>query len=155
VGYEELDLERRRELFSVQRDGQEEEADDDQEDVLWNIVVEENPVCRRCREGYFGTLKRSDFLSRRELHRTRFYDLWLRPEGVEYGLAVAIPSPPWHLKDFGFSRTGNRDFTERDRLVLDVLQPHLARLWRAARARRLLSSGSPSSTALTSTALAE
>jgi DNA-binding CsgD family transcriptional regulator len=61
-------------------------------------------------------------------------------DGVEYGLSVAIPSPPWHTKYFAFSRTGSRDFTERDRLVLDVLQPHLARLWRAARTRRLLGS---------------
>jgi DNA-binding CsgD family transcriptional regulator len=140
VGYQELDLVRRREFFSVQRDGQEEYADDDKDDVLWNIVVVENPVCRRRWEGCFEALKLSDFLSRKELHRTRFYDLWLRPWGVEYGLSVAIPSPPWHTKTFAFSRTGNRDFTERDRLVLDVLQPHLARLWRAARTRRLLRS---------------
>jgi hypothetical protein len=37
-----------------------------------------------------------------------------------------------------FDRRGGRDFDERDRLVLDTLQPHLARLWREARTRRLL-----------------
>ena len=58
---------------------------------------------------------------------------------IAHELNVPIPSPLWHTKTFLFDRAGNRDFTERDRLVLDRLQPHLARLWRQARTRRLLS----------------
>jgi hypothetical protein len=38
---------------------------------------------------------------------------------------------------FLFNRGGG-DFTERDRLILDLLQPHLTRLWQAGRTRRLL-----------------
>jgi DNA-binding CsgD family transcriptional regulator len=64
--------------------------------------------------------------------------VWFRPSGVERELNVAIPSPPWHTKTFLFDRRPGRDFTERDRLVLDLLQPHLGRLWRAARTRRRL-----------------
>jgi DNA-binding CsgD family transcriptional regulator len=37
-----------------------------------------------------------------------------------------------------FDRRPGRDFTERDRLVLDLLQPHLGRFWRAAQTRRRL-----------------
>jgi DNA-binding CsgD family transcriptional regulator len=37
-----------------------------------------------------------------------------------------------------FDRRPGRDFTERDRLVLDLLQPHFGRLWRAAQTRRRL-----------------
>jgi DNA-binding CsgD family transcriptional regulator len=51
---------------------------------------------------------------------------------------VAIPSPLWHTRTFLFNRGSGRDFTERDRLILDLLQPQLARLWSAARTRRLL-----------------
>ena len=51
---------------------------------------------------------------------------------------MAIPSPLWHTKTLMFDRTEGRDFTERDRLVLNRLQPHLMRLTTAARTRRLL-----------------
>jgi PAS domain-containing protein len=100
--------------------------------------MNEHPVCLRHQLGDVAALKLSDFVSRRQLHNSRLYELWFKPEGVEYELNVPIPSPLWHTKTFLFDRTGRRDFTERDRLVLDRLQPHLARLWQAARTRRLL-----------------
>ena len=76
----------------------------------------------------------------KELRRSRIYSVWFRPCGIERELTVAIPSPPWHTKTFLFDRgPGCPDFTERDRLMLDLLQPHLGRLWRAARVRRQLS----------------
>ena len=53
---------------------------------------------------------------------------------------MAIPSPLWHTKTFLFGRGRGRDFTERDRHLLDLLQPHLARIWLAGKTRRLLSS---------------
>ena len=74
---------------------------------------------------------------RAELHRTPFYDVVLRPYGVEHELELDIPSPPSHWKTFFFDRA-ERAFSERDRLVLDLLQPHLARLWESARTRREL-----------------
>jgi DNA-binding CsgD family transcriptional regulator len=105
------------------------------------VLLEEHPCCLHQQEGHFGAFKLSDFLTERELHRTWVYDAWFAPQDVEYELEVAIPSPYWHTKTFLFSRSsGGRDFTERDRLLLDLLQPHLARIWLAARTRRLLSS---------------
>ncbi len=140
VAYNELDRVRRRPLLSVNRPGDEEDAvGDDIDAIFWDIVVDEHPVCLRHQQGHFAALKLSDFLSPRKLHRTRLYDLWFRPFGVEHELNVPLPSPLWHTKTFLFDRRGGPDFTERDRLVLNRLQPHLARLWRAARTRRLLS----------------
>ena len=136
VTYCELDRVRKRVLLNVQRSGDASDPDDD--DLLWSFVVDEHPVCVRHQEGYVGALKVSDFLSRRELHATRLYDLWFRPIGVEHELNVAIPSPLWHTKTFLFDRQGSRDFNERDRLVLEALLPHLTRLWQTARTRRLL-----------------
>jgi DNA-binding CsgD family transcriptional regulator len=138
VTYCELDRVRRRVLVSIGRPG---EAEDDVElddDVTWRVLLEEHPVCARHQGGQFGALKLSDFLTRRELHRTWVYENWFVPWGVEHELNVAIPSPLWHTKTFLFDRAGGQDFTERDRLVLNLLQPHLARLWRAAKTRRLL-----------------
>ena len=139
VTYNELDRVRRRNLLRVARTGDEDDDDDVPEGLFWDFVIEKHPVCLRHQQGSPGALKLSDFLSRRELHRTRLYDVWFRPLGVEYELNVPIPSPLWHTKTFLFDRQGGRDFTERDRLVLELLQPHLTRLWQAARTRRLLS----------------
>ena len=106
--------------------------------LFWDFVIEAHPVCLQHQRGDTRALKVSDFYSRRELHKTRLYDVWFRPLDITHELSVPIPSPLWHTKTFLFDRAGNRDFTERDRLVLDRLQPHLARLWRQARTRRLL-----------------
>jgi DNA-binding CsgD family transcriptional regulator len=88
--------------------------------------------------GDFRAHKVSDFLSRRELRRSRFYADWLRAWGVEHHMGVGLDAPPWHTKIFLFDRFGGRDFSERDRAVLDMLRPHLAQLYRAAQTRRRL-----------------
>ena len=140
VVYSELDRVRRRGLLKI--DWPDDEGDDVEQpddETRWRALLEEHPLCLRQQEGHFGAVKLSDFLTQRELHRTWLYDSFFARE-VEYELEVSIPSPPWHTKTFLFDRSGGRDFTERDRLVLDLLQPHLARIWLAARTRRLLSS---------------
>ena len=137
VSYCELDRVRRRIRLQVDRPDEEDEVEIDDE-TTWHVVLEEHPVCARHQKGHFGAMKLSDFFTMRRLHRTWVYDNWFKPLGVEHELDVAIPSPLWHTKTFLFDRAGGRDFTERDRLILDLLQPHLARLWQAARTRRLL-----------------
>jgi DNA-binding CsgD family transcriptional regulator len=103
----------------------------------WDIAGE-HPVCSRHNRGDFRALKLSDFMSLKQLRRSRIYALWFGVAGIERELDVAIPSPPWHTKTFLFNRPRGRDFNERDRLVLDLLQPHFGRLWRAAQTRRRL-----------------
>jgi DNA-binding CsgD family transcriptional regulator len=98
----------------------------------------EDPLILHYREGGFDAVKRSDFHSRRELDRTRLYHLMLEPCGLEYSLGVRLRSPPSSgFKVFSFDRSG-RDFSERDRAIVDLLNPHLARLYRASEARRRL-----------------
>ena len=137
ITYCELDRVRRRTLMIVERTGDVEEGSVD-DDVFWELVIDEHPVCLEHQRGRFGALKLSDFLTPAKLHRTRLYERWFRPYNTEHELSVPIPSPLWHTKTFLFDRTKGRDFTERDRLVLDLLQPHLASLWRSAKTRRLL-----------------
>jgi DNA-binding CsgD family transcriptional regulator len=137
VTYCELDRVRRLLVAAIAREGDEED-DPDVDDVFWSIVIDEHPVCLRHQQGHFVALKLSDFFSPRQLHESRLFDVWFKPYGVEHELSVPIPSPLWHTKTFLFDRAAGRDFTERDRLVLDTLQPYLADLWAAARTRRLL-----------------
>jgi DNA-binding CsgD family transcriptional regulator len=138
IGYCELDRVRGRDRLMVERDG--DAAPDWEPDPadVWDVIANEHPVCMRHQRGDFVALKLSDFWTLRELRRTRTYEIWCRPWGIEHSISVAIPSPLWHTKTFILDRRRG-DFGERDRLVLDLLQPHLARIWHAARMRRLLS----------------
>jgi DNA-binding CsgD family transcriptional regulator len=134
VAYSEMDRVRQRFGYGALR------PDDEVwegEATYWEIAAE-HPVCSRHNAGDFRALKLSDFMTLKELRKSRIYALWFSPPGIEHELNVAIPSPPWHTKTFLFERRSGRDFTERDRRVLDVLQPHLARLWRSAQVRRRL-----------------
>jgi DNA-binding CsgD family transcriptional regulator len=140
VVYNELDRVRRRRIVLVGRLDDEVDGVELDDETRWRVLLEEHPLCQRQQEGHFGAVKLSDFLTQRELHRTWVYENFFAPFDVEYELVVPIPSPLWHTKTFLFGRSGGRDFTERDRLLLDLLQPHLARIWLAARTRRLLSS---------------
>ena len=135
VTYCELDRVRKSDRFYARRSG---EAPIDTGVTYWDIS-RDYPTCRRHDSGDVRAFKLTDFLSQRKLRQSRIYAVWFRPAGIEREMSIPIPSPPWHTKTFLFDRTpGGRDFTERDRLVLDLLQPHFARLWRAAETRRLL-----------------
>jgi DNA-binding CsgD family transcriptional regulator len=87
-------------------------------------------------EGGVEAVKLSDLLTPRELKRTRMYDLVLKPCGLVDSLGVRLQIGPARLKKlFIFDRT-DRDFSDRDRIVLDALRPHLERLHQAAEVRR-------------------
>jgi DNA-binding CsgD family transcriptional regulator len=138
VAYNELDRVRRRNLFYVERSPDDEPDPEIDMEIFWDLVIEEHPVCLAHQRGRFGALKLSDFGTPRALRRMRVYEIWLRPYGVVHELSVALPSPLWHTKTLMFTRHGGEDFTERDRLILDRLQPHLVTLWQAANGRRLV-----------------
>lgn len=138
VTYTEVDHVHKRSLVYLPRPGDEDDGDGEIDDDGWERM-HEHPVCQRWRrDGQFSALRLSDVITQRELRRTRFYADSCRPWGVEYELKVRLASPPWHAKTFMFNRRIGRDFTKRDRLVLELLTPHLMRLWQAARTRRLL-----------------
>jgi DNA-binding CsgD family transcriptional regulator len=140
VTYTEVDHVHRRSLIYLPRPGDEDDEAADIDDDGWELM-HEHPVCRRWRrDGRFSALRLSDVITQRELRRNRFYDEFIKPWGIEYELKVRLPSPPWHAKTFMFNRKPGRDFTKRDQLVLELLTPHLTRLWHAGRNRRLLAS---------------
>jgi DNA-binding CsgD family transcriptional regulator len=138
VTYTEVDHVNRRSLVYLPRPGDEDDDTGEIDDESWELMAE-HPVCRRWRwDGHFSALRISDVIAQREWRRTRFYTDCCKPWGIEYELKLRLASPPWHAKTFAFNRKAGRDFTERDRIVLELLTPHLTRLWHAARTRRLL-----------------
>ena len=80
-------------------------------------------------------LRWSDLLSRREWHALDLYWEVCRPLEGEYELELWLATPDGVAGGFGFDSL-ERDFSERDKLVLDTLQPHLVQLWRNAAARQ-------------------
>jgi DNA-binding CsgD family transcriptional regulator len=134
ASYCELDRPHRRELALIESPAPEVEQSGE-EDVFWRIA-DQHPLCRAQKRGRCDAVKLSDFHSRRELHRLEVYADWFRPAGVEFELEVGIPSPLEHTKTFLFD-DARRDFSERDRALMNLLQPHLAQLHRAAAVRRV------------------
>jgi DNA-binding CsgD family transcriptional regulator len=129
--YCELDRRAERVLALVEAPVPEGELSDE---TFWRIVGE-HPLCRALARGRFDALKLSDFHTRRELRRTALYADWFRPAGIEYELEVAIPSRLEHTKTFLFD-DARHDFGERERALLNLLQPHLVQLDRTAALRR-------------------
>jgi DNA-binding CsgD family transcriptional regulator len=80
-------------------------------------------------------LRWSDLLSRREWHALDLYWEVCRALDGEYELELWLATPDGIAGGFGFDSL-ERDFSERDKLVLDTLQPHLVQLWRNAAARQ-------------------
>jgi DNA-binding CsgD family transcriptional regulator len=83
------------------------------------------------------TLKISDFLSVREFRRLELHALVCRPLGVDYVMKLFLPNRNGVARRLVFDR-GGRDFDERDRLLIDVLEPHFLQLEESARARRIV-----------------
>ena len=83
----------------------------------------------RTRDG--RAYKLSDFLTQRELHETPLWQDALGPLGVEYQMAFALPSQPSVLVGITLN-DGDRDFSERDRTLLNLARPQLVQAHRNA-----------------------
>jgi DNA-binding CsgD family transcriptional regulator len=138
VTYHETDYVRRQLLMFVLRPGDDDDDEITDDDWDWE-QMNDHPICREWRkDGRFSALRLSDVITQREFRQSRRYAEDFAPWGVEYELKLRLPSPPWHGKTFAFHRKARRDFTPRDRLILELLTPHFSRIWHEARTRRLL-----------------
>jgi DNA-binding CsgD family transcriptional regulator len=76
--------------------------------------------------------KLSDFMGRRELHSKGFYTELYKPLRAEAEIGcMLVIAPHSHLTYIAAIRDG-ADFTERDRVVLNLLRPHLSQAYRNA-----------------------
>jgi DNA-binding CsgD family transcriptional regulator len=82
-------------------------------------------------------LKISDLMGRRAFRATELYRTVYRPMGAEYQMALPLPAGPGGIAGIALNRDV-RDFGERDRAVLTLLRPHIARLRRDAATRESL-----------------
>jgi DNA-binding CsgD family transcriptional regulator len=79
----------------------------------------------------------SDFLARAEFHATAMYQEYYRLVGVEHQIAIFVT--PARVRSVGFAISRDlRDFDERDRLMLNLLRPHLVAAYDRAAATACL-----------------
>jgi DNA-binding CsgD family transcriptional regulator len=82
-----------------------------------------------------GSARRiSDLLSAETWRAHPLYLGFYAPLGIEFQMSIGIAAPRPTAVAFALNR-GGRDFDERDRVVLDLVRPHLAQSWRHARDR--------------------
>jgi DNA-binding CsgD family transcriptional regulator len=100
---------------------------------IFATYIHEHPVARRVlKTGDFQALKISDFLTQRQFHGLALYNEFYRRLGTEYQISIALPVPLPRMTPIVFNRR-HRDFSERDRLCLNLLCPHLYYAYRNAR----------------------
>lgn len=87
-------------------------------------LAHQHPLISVQANGDDRTYKISDFLSRREFHSLELYDELYRRLGAEDQIAVGLPGPL--VIGIAMNRD-RRSFGERDRAMLELLRPHLAR----------------------------
>lgn len=80
----------------------------------------------------------SDFVTLRQFRDLDLYQECFRVLGMQHHGAVHVPTEDGRLLWFGVERAGARSFTERDRLMLTLAQPHLANARRLIAARQAL-----------------
>jgi DNA-binding CsgD family transcriptional regulator len=97
---------------------------------------ENHPIAQHMPQTLHGVYKISDFVSKKELHSMEgLYQQFLRPLGIEDQILFFLPNVnpgKWsELAQADHTLTGfilNRshcNFTERDRLILNLLRPHI------------------------------
>ena len=106
-------------------------VDDPGEERMWELL-KQHPCCsRRVRSGDWTTPHTvSEYVTLREFHRLPLWNEAYRPEGINYWLDMGIPMRHGHSRVF-ISVHRTRDFGDRERLLLRLLEPHLERRARA------------------------
>jgi DNA-binding CsgD family transcriptional regulator len=76
-------------------------------------------------------VRMSDFLSRPRFHDLGLYQEFFRRLDLEHQLSIRLPAPPPLLVVVCLNRR-RRDFSGRERLLLELLRPHLVQAYRTA-----------------------
>lgn len=82
--------------------------------------------------------KASQVMTKSQFHRYGEADAFTRQLGARYQMGIFFPNGPTLVKAILFART-QRDFTERERGLLNRLHPHLVRAFRNAASLNCLS----------------
>jgi hypothetical protein len=115
--------------------------EDELDRAYWRLR-HQDPLCGyQQRTGDLTAHKLSDFVTRRQWHRIELYAEYHRFWGNEGRMQIGLAATPLNKKFLFFS--GDWEFGERERLLLNLLRPHLTALEAAAQQRRLAAALAP------------
>jgi DNA-binding CsgD family transcriptional regulator len=104
---------------------------------FWEYCKQFDPCDYPHRTGdYTSAVRWSDFYTAAELHHSPLFTEYFGPEGWKHGLHLSFPTLPGHMRKISFWRRTRWDYTERDRLVVELLRPHLWEIYVDAQRRR-------------------
>jgi DNA-binding CsgD family transcriptional regulator len=78
----------------------------------------------------------SDFYTGLSMKNAPYYAEYVRPQGIRHALYVPLPAGPGRRRHLSFDRDSGPDFDDDDRLVLQLLRPHLHEVYLEAERRR-------------------
>jgi DNA-binding CsgD family transcriptional regulator len=87
---------------------------------------------------FVSVIRWSDFYTRAGLRSTPLFAEYFAPHGYRHCISMAFRTPCWRRRSLGLGllRCSGADFDERDRVILQLLRPHLHELYLASRRSR-------------------
>lgn len=105
---------------------------------IWARYMHQHPVCQYMGRSQDGSARKlSDFLTQRQFQRLMLYQEFYRPVRIEQQIAIRLDTPTPLVIAFSAHRH-RPDFSERDRLLLNLLRPHLIQAYHSTDARAQL-----------------
>jgi len=106
----------------------------DSHNIFDQHVAEHPLIGRFARSGDAGALKISDFLTKSQFRKLGLYEDFYRRVPVRQQMAFVLPARPPTVIGIALNRSGSLDFSERDRLLLNLVRPHVVQAYRSAKA---------------------
>lgn len=101
---------------------------------IWEEYSHEHPILdhfRRTKDG--RAIKFSDFVTQRQFHCTSLYNEFFRCLNIKHQMTFCLQEPTGLLVAIALNRTAT-DFFERERVILNLLRPHLMQAYQNAEA---------------------
>lgn len=95
----------------------------------------QNPHCCRINARERRVLRLADYGTQKERRRLEYFAEVFRPLGIEDALRLWLPAPAGRARTVYLERSG-RDYTDREKTLLELLRPHLIRIHRFRAKRR-------------------
>jgi DNA-binding CsgD family transcriptional regulator len=108
------------------------------DETFWRAYFHDRHCSYSDRTGDHRTITTtSDFYTSSQWHDSPMYAEFFKQFRIEHEAMVCLSAPPGRNRRLLFDRSGGVDFSDRERLLLSLLRPHLDELCRDLEHRRL------------------